>query len=387
MGISIVNGRVLTHDGVIGELPIHLQSDRIVGLGGPVPATHQTFDAQGALVLPGIIDLHGDAFERQILPRPGVHFPVDLALLETDRQMLANGITTAFHGITYSWEPGLRGRDTALALIDAIETLRPRLRCDTRIHLRWETFNLDGESDVTALIRDRRIDLLAFNDHAAHIGQHIAAGNRQKISEYTNRTGLSHDAFLALFDTISSRAGEVPHAITRLAQQAAEAGIACASHDDETIEMRSWFHELNIRLSEFPVNSDIARFAKAHDDVVILGAPNVVRNGSHCQRLCAATAVHDQLCDVLTSDYYYPSLMVAIFMLIERSGTPIGELWPLVSTRPAMAVNLNDRGMIKEGFRADLVVIDDRNPALPEAIATFVAGRPVYETQWRAADS
>ena len=66
-------------------------------------------DAGGYLVLPGIVDLHGDAFERQLMPRPGVHFAPVSALLETDRQLLANGSTTAYHGVTLSWEPGLRG--------------------------------------------------------------------------------------------------------------------------------------------------------------------------------------------------------------------------------------------------------------------------------------
>ncbi len=66
------------------------------------------FDATGLLVLPGIVDIHGDAFERQLQPRPGVDFPADIALADTESQLLANGITTAFHGVTLSWEPGLR---------------------------------------------------------------------------------------------------------------------------------------------------------------------------------------------------------------------------------------------------------------------------------------
>jgi alpha-D-ribose 1-methylphosphonate 5-triphosphate diphosphatase len=81
-------------------------------------------------VLPGIVDLHGDAFERQMMPRPGVDFALDIALLDSDRQALANGITTVFHGVTWSWEPGLRGRDNARAMLDAIERLRPSLGAD-----------------------------------------------------------------------------------------------------------------------------------------------------------------------------------------------------------------------------------------------------------------
>ena len=83
--------------------------------------TVKRIDASGCMVLPGIVDLHGDAFERQIMPRPGVTFPLELAFLDTDRQLVANGITTGFHGITYSWEPGLRGRETVIKVLTALK--------------------------------------------------------------------------------------------------------------------------------------------------------------------------------------------------------------------------------------------------------------------------
>src|SRR5262249_61125076 len=78
-------------------------------------------DASGLLVLPGLVDIHGDAFERQLMPRPGVAFDADVALMETDRQLVANGITTAFHAVTWSWEPGLRGRESTLWIRTATE--------------------------------------------------------------------------------------------------------------------------------------------------------------------------------------------------------------------------------------------------------------------------
>src|SRR5260370_23724932 len=104
------------------------------------PTAARTIDAAGLLVLPGIVDIHGDAFERQFQPRPGVGFPADLALAETERQLLANGITTAFHGATLSWEPGLRSVAAWRVLLDALAA-RP-WSCDMPVHLRWEAYNL-----------------------------------------------------------------------------------------------------------------------------------------------------------------------------------------------------------------------------------------------------
>lgn len=105
--------------------------------------------ARDLLVLPGIVDLHGDAFERQMMPRAGVDFPIDVALADSDRQAISNGITTVFHATTCSWEPGLRSAGNARSLMEAIERQRPQFAADTRFHLCHETYNLDAETEIS----------------------------------------------------------------------------------------------------------------------------------------------------------------------------------------------------------------------------------------------
>src|ERR1700736_4641844 len=148
MTIRIDGGRALI-DGRLEMASVHVDSacGTIRAIDSDEGA-EQRIDASGLLVLPGIVDIHGDAFERQMMPRPGVGFPLDVALLESDRQAIANGITTVFHGVTWSWEPGLRSADNARGLLAAMELLRPRLAADTRFHLRHETYNLYAESEV-----------------------------------------------------------------------------------------------------------------------------------------------------------------------------------------------------------------------------------------------
>src|SRR3546814_340815 len=116
----------------------------------------RVIEANDLLVLPGIVDIHGDGFERQLMPRPGVRFDTALALRDTDRQLVANGITTAFHGVTISWEPGLRSAEAAADLISTLMRIRSSLRCYTRLHLRWETFALDQLPTVMQWLSDRK---------------------------------------------------------------------------------------------------------------------------------------------------------------------------------------------------------------------------------------
>jgi alpha-D-ribose 1-methylphosphonate 5-triphosphate diphosphatase len=163
-------------------------------------------DASGLLALPGIIDLHGDAFERQMMPRPGVDFPIDVALVDSDRQAISNGITTIFHATTWSWEPGLRSADNARKLLEAIEQMRPQLAADTRFHLRHETYNLDAEAEIAGWLSEGRIDLFAFNDHMDSTVADLA--KPQKRSRMVERTGLSSEEFDTRVERVVSRAHE-----------------------------------------------------------------------------------------------------------------------------------------------------------------------------------
>src|ERR1035437_5524384 len=158
--LNITGGRVLLRDDGEQVTDIALHGDRIGAIGGT--GAGPRLDASGLLVLPGIIDIHGDAFERQVQPRPGVDFPADLALRDTESQLLANGITTAYHGITLSWEPGLRSLESWRTLLDALGA--GRWVCDMRVHLRWEAFNLDALATAIADIEAGRVHLLAFNE-------------------------------------------------------------------------------------------------------------------------------------------------------------------------------------------------------------------------------
>lgn len=123
------------------------------------------YNAENAWVLPGIVDLHGDGFEAIVEPRPGVHFPFDLAYREADRQMISNGITTGFHALTISWEPGLRDISVSRKLWSALHSISGSLDCDARFNLRWETFALDHVDEVIGWLSAQSGDILSINDH------------------------------------------------------------------------------------------------------------------------------------------------------------------------------------------------------------------------------
>ena len=376
MSEIIVNGgRALLGSELI-ETSLRTAGREIAAIGSDPGRTTFEIDARGLVVLPGIVDLHGDAFERQMMPRPGVDFPVDVALVDSDRQAISNGITTVYHATTWSWEPGLRSAGNARGLLEAIESMRPQLAADTRFHLRHETYNLDAETEITEWLSEGRVDLFAFNDHMDSTVASLA--KPQKRSRMVERTGLSSEAFDSLVQQVTSRANDVPASIARLARAARDANVRMLSHDDESPAMRQAFRTQGVSIAEFPVNEETAREAAAAGDFIVFGAPNVVRGGSHTGWTKASDMIATGLCSVLASDYYYPAPLLAAFRLAADGVLPLAQAWHLISSAPARAGGLADRGALAEGQRADIVIVDDKAPLRPRVVAVIAAGRVVY---------
>ena len=359
---GLVAGDVVCSAGVIAEI-------------GPHSSQTATIDATGCLVLPGIVDIHGDAFERQIMPRPKTMFPPEMAMRETDRQLVANGITTAYHGITVSWEPGLRSLEQSLQVIAALNQLEPQLAADNRIHIRWETFALDAVEAVLSLLTRGKTPLLAFNDHTTPLTK--LSDVRGAVNRHAERSMVPPERYLSLYEEAVSRGDHVSATVRDLAATARRHGVPMLSHDDRTAAERAYYRELGARVAEFPITSEALDAAVAGGDVVVLGAPNVVRGGSHNGAIGAEDAVLRGKCSILASDYYYPALLAAALRLARSRVLSMEQAWDLVSATPAAAAGLADRGRIASGLRADLVVVRESTGMV---LATIAAGKVVYRT-------
>ena len=360
---GLVAGSLVFDDGVIAD----------GDLGGGT-----TLDARGLLVLPGIVDIHGDGFERQIQPRPKVAFAHDVALRETDNQLISNGITTAYHGLTVSWEPGLRSVEAARDFLASLRALRPALACDTKLHIRWETFALDVLDEVLDWLADETDPIFALNDHTTPVMLGAEAQIR-KLGSMAARAGLSAEEYTTQLADVWARRDHVPDAIKLAATRVGAADARLFAHDEASPEARSAFRALGAHVSEFPMTEATASAARAAGEHTVLGAPNVLRGGSHNGAMDATRAVLDGLCSVLTSDYYYPATLLAPFRLAADHGLPIAEAWRLVSTNAAEAAGLGDRGVLEPGRRADVLLVDPSDMANPRLVCCFVAGRKVFD--------
>lgn len=348
------------------------------GVVADVAPGAEVFDASGMIVAPGIVDLHGDGFERNMSPRPGVFFDLDTALIETDRQLIANGITTAYLAMTVSWEPGLRSLEQGRRIVEALTRLRPYLLADIRLQLRWEIFALDAADQIEAWLDLDPTPMLAFNDHFTGM---LEGGREAKdVGKYAARAGMTLAEYGVLMDQTRARTDEVASAVARLAAAARAKGVPMLAHDEKTPGVRAQNRAMGIVISEFPLTRDTAADAVAAGEPTILGAPNVLRGGSHIKAVDAEPAVRDGLCKILASDYYYPSQMGAV---VKMSGGDLNQLaayWPLVSDNPAACATANGPVGLAQGAPGDLLCLY-MNGGPPRIAAVFRGGKLVQDNR------
>lgn len=376
---GVCGSRMLTPDGLT---PGHVRFEgaRIAALDTRTDFSgDRVLDAGDLLILPGIVDLHGDAFERTVMPRPGVTFPYANALHEVDRQLLANGITTEFHGVTLSWEGGLRGEAYAERMFGALLAARHTLGAHHCVHLRFETHHLAGVDRAIEWIGAGRVRFLALNDHLPSMVRRL--GDPRKLLQYAERAECDIDTYEARIRDAQAGSARVPDAMRRLTGAALAAGLRIASHDDPDDDVRHYHHGLGCRVAEFPLTEAVARTAHAQGDVTVFGAPNVVRGRSHTTAPNATAMIRAGLCDILTSDYYYPAPLLAALQLAQQHILPLQQAWALVSSNPAQAAGLSDRGHLTPGALADVILVDDSVPGMPRVCATIVNGGLHYASR------
>ena len=332
-------------------------------------------DMEGDLILPGLIELHTDQLENHFSPRPGVRWNALAAVQAHDAQVAASGITTVFDAIrvgtdeqTEEFHQDMRG------LADAVGAAMDdeRLRAEHFIHLRCEVSAPDCLAGFALFENCARVKLASLMDHAP--GQRQFTKLEAYEFYYKTVRGLTDAAYRVYFDrrlaesqtySAANRAAVSAHCLRH--------GITLASHDDATDAHVEDAIAAGVKVAEFPTTVLAAQASHEAGMAVLMGAPNIVRGGSHSGNVAAGELARAGLLDVLSSDYVPFSLMQAIFVLSEdeESGIDLPQAVKMVSARPAEAAGLDDRGTIAQGKRADLVRV-----ALKSAV-------PIVRAGWR----
>lgn len=375
--------RLITHvdlvlpDAVARDASLLIEDGRITALEPVAPAFDQELDGGGALGLPGLIDLHCDALEKEVEPRPKVAFDHAFALANSDRRNLNAGITTIYHAISFAGgEWGVRDPHVAARVVREVRAFAGLI--EHRVHARFEVTDDGSLEPLAVLLQDGQIDLLSFMDHSPGQGQFRDMAAYVGYMTRTYHVDAVEAGRIGRAKMASARLAT--GRMARLAVLAQERGIALASHDDDTTGKVAEMAALGVTISEFPIGLEAARAAVAAGMVTLLGAPNVQRGGSASGNVRALDVILAGACTGLCADYHPPSLLAAVLRLPQISPLSLPDAVRLASLAPARAAGLADRGAIAPGQRADLILVRDGRVE-----CALVAGRKVLDTVDRPA--
>jgi alpha-D-ribose 1-methylphosphonate 5-triphosphate diphosphatase len=343
---EIRHGSVLIRDGLIADIG----SDRVA----------TGVDLGGDLLLPGLVELHTDHLERHFTPRPGVQWEPLPAVLASDAQLAAAGVTTVLDAVRIgsAFNQNDAAAEAARVLADSIEEAADAglLRADHAIHVRCEVSAEDCLNAFGEFVDDPHVLLVSLMDHTP--GQRQYADLELFRRYLVGKGQVTESGFEAFVAPLIERSGRYANVHRRaIAGLAAQRGITVATHDDATPDHVEESVELGGRISEFPTTVLAASAADKHGQLIVMGAPNIVRGGSQSGNVAASDLLGRGLLHILSSDYVPSSPLQAVFQLSADGAIGLVDGAKLVSGNPARAVGLNDRGEIAIGKRADLVQV------------------------------
>lgn len=359
---QVIHGSLLIRDGLIADISAGASS---------LP---QAQDLGGDLLLPGLVELHTDNLEKHMSPRPGVDWPSASAVLTHDAQIVAAGITTVFDALSIGdINPKGKRMQQLGVMLEAIAAAEAagQTRAEHRLHLRCEVSHPQCLELFRELVEQPLVQLVSVMDHAP--GQRQFARMEKYREYYMGKYHLSPaemDTFVS--EQLANSARHSDQQRAAIVDICRSRELALASHDDATLDHVEESAGYGMAIAEFPTTFEAAEASHARGLKVLMGAPNIVRGGSHSGNIAAADLAQRGVLDILSSDYYPASLLQAALGLAEQdNGYDLPRAIATISLAPARAAGLDDRGEIAVGLRADLVQ------------AQVHKGQPVIGQVWR----
>jgi alpha-D-ribose 1-methylphosphonate 5-triphosphate diphosphatase len=377
--------RLVLPDRILDRASLRIEDEHIAEIVEGVVPQAKTGEGvvvgNGLALMPGLVDLHGDMLEREIEPRPKAVLPIDLAVLELDKRLVATGVTTAFAAVSFHRfaSAEIRSEERARRIIATVNELRESLLADFRIHARFEITNPDAGPILSSLMEADFVHLVSLTDHTPGQGQyrdieHYIATMLEwrKIRSGVGETEADLRARIER-QQAQPKGWDVVADVARIAKARR---IPLASHDDDSVEKVDFVASMGATISEFPVSIESAQAAHARGLRTIMGAPNVLLGRSHSNNLSALEGIRAGVVDILAADYHPGAMLQSACGIAAQGIVPLPDAVRMISLNPANAAGLTDRGSLEVGKLADVVVVE--MAARPRVRGTLRRGRPIY---------
>jgi alpha-D-ribose 1-methylphosphonate 5-triphosphate diphosphatase len=386
---AIVNANLVLPEQVMEGGAVVVRDGRIESIltdRSALPAgLSREVDADGAYLMPGIVDLHNDSLETEINPRPGANLPLEFALSNLERRLISSGVIVEFHAIGFMNLE--RSNRTINQASERAAFVREVMRrgggvVDHHVLHRLDVWNPEAMDILFDSVRASDIGYVSLNDHTPGQGQYRDVERYKTFMQaWRKDRGHSAEGDDEVEDRMAARAADtsnVPAVYVRVRAERDALPYFLATHDDDSPEKVDAQWVLGATVAEFPITVDAARRARERGMAIVVGAPNIVRGGSTSGNQDARELFELGLADVICADYHAPSLLVAAFRLASDGACDLPTAIRALTLNPSTAVGIRDSGAIRTGYVADMLLARAEPGAVPQVEAVYRGGVEVF---------
>lgn len=386
--ITLVNGKIITEDSILENSVLRIKLgyiDKIVNCNEDIEYG-EIIDCTGKFIMPGLIDIHSDVIENIIVPRKGIIFNNYMALSEVDKELASQGITTMYHSISIANSTICNRKRTLsvkqmIAIGDDILKHSKEMLINHRFHARLELNTIEAYSPILERLENGLIHELSLMNHTPGQGQYSSL-EVFKIEIKKQYGDISTERVKEIVCECQNKPLLSKYQIQNLLKTARKNNIPIALHDVECQTQLKFMKENGISICEFPLNFDIAKKAYEQNFYNLVGAPNIIKNGSHNKNVSALELIKAGYAHIICSDYYTPALLQSIFIIAQNTHIPLYQAIKYSTLNPAIALGIQDEyGSIVVGKKADLIIVSN-DELIPRVNKVIVNGKVKIELNY-----
>lgn len=386
--ITLINGKIITENSILKNNILRIHAgyiDKIVDCNENMEYG-EIIDCTGKFIMPGLIDIHSDVIENIIVPRKGVVFNNYTALCEIDKELANQGITTMYHSISIANSTICNRKRTLsvnqmIAIGDDISKYSAEMLINHRFHARLELNTIEAYPEILERLKNGVIHELSLMNHTPGQGQYSSL-EVFKVEIRKQYGDISAKRVDEIIRECQNKPLLSQIQIQNLLKIAQKNNIPIAFHDVELEMQLKFMKENGIKICEFPLNLDIAKKAYEQGFYNLVGAPNIMKNGSHNKNIAALELIKAGYAQIICSDYYTPALLQSIFIIAQNTNIPLYETVKYLTLNPAIALGIQDEyGSIAVGKRADIIIVSNDAP-IPRVCKVIVNGKVKTELNY-----
>lgn len=386
--ITLINGKIITEDTILENSVLRIESGYINKIADRNENIEygEIIDCAGKFIMPGLIDIHSDVVENIIVPRKGIVFNNYTSLCEVDKELASQGITTMYHSISIANSTICNRKRTLsveqmLAIGDDISKYRTEMLINHCFHARLELNTIEAYQEILERLKNGIIHELSLMNHTPGQGQYSSL-EVFKVEIRKQYGDVSSKRVNEIICECQNKPVLSKYQIQNLLKIAQKNNVPIAFHDVELETQLNFMKENGINICEFPLNLDIAKIAHEQGFYNLVGAPNIMKNGSHNKNVAALELIKAGYAHIICSDYYTPALLQSIFIIAQNTDIPLYEAVKYSTLNPAIALGIqNEYGSIAVGKKADIIIVSNDKP-MPRVCKVIVSGKVKIELNY-----